>query len=63
MPATTRIVAARCTMTDLRLSFSRPNFGQIRVSSKPMKKITIGSAESVAAEASAIDGAKIKALR
>ena len=50
-------------MTDLRLSFSRPNLGQMRVSSSPMKKMTIGSAESEAAEARAIDGAKTRALR
>ena len=34
-------------------NFSRPNLGQIRVSKSPMKKITMGSTESEAAEAMA----------
>ena len=51
----------RWTMIDLRSSFSRPNLGQINVRSKPMKKMTIGSAESEETEAMAMVGAVIRA--
>ena len=43
------------------LSFSRPNLGQSRVNSRPIKKITIGLAESLIAETNATDGARTNA--
>ena len=61
MPTTTNTVAMRWTRTVLRWSFSRPNLGQINVRSKPMKKMTIGSAESEETEAMAMVGAVIRA--
>ncbi len=63
MPMTTKTVAARCTMMDLRVSFSRPKRGAMRVRMMPMKKMTIGSEESEIAEAMAMDGAKASAPR
>ena len=63
MPITTKTVADKWTRTFLRPSFSRPNLGQMRVSMIPMKKIKIGSTESEAAEASAIDGAMARPPR
>ena len=56
-------MAVRCTITGFLPSFSRPNLGQMRVSNSPMKKITIGSAESEAAEARATAGAVINPMR
>ena len=63
MPRTTKNVAMRWTIMDLRSSFSRPNFGQIRVSKIPRKNITMGSAESEAADAKATVGARIRPAR
>lgn len=63
IPITTRMVAIRCTSTVFLLSFSRPNLGQMSVSTIPMKKITIGSTESEAAEAKATAGAAMSASR
>ncbi len=63
MPMTTRTVAARWTRTVFLSSFSRPNLGQMRVSRIPIKKMTIGSAESEAAEAIATAGAVTRAAR
>ena len=60
---TTNIVAMRCIKITFFCNFSRPNFGQISVSSRPIKKITIGSMESDAAEARARAGAAISAAR
>ena len=63
MPVTTRIVATRCTMTVLRSSFSRPNLGQIKVRTIPIKKIAMGTEESMTAEARATVGAAMRASR
>ena len=63
IPVTTRAVAMKWIIMDLRSSFSRPNLGQMRVNKIPMKKITIGVAESEAAEARAMDGAMVSAAR
>ena len=60
---TTRIVAIKWTMMVFLSSFSRPNFGQIRVSKIPRKNITMGSAESEAADAKATVGARIRPAR
>lgn len=63
MPATTRTVAMMWTKTVFESSFSRPNFGAMRVRMMPMKKITSGSTASEAAEARATDGAARRPAR
>ena len=50
-------------MTLFRFNFSRPKFGQIMDSTIPMKNITIGTAESLVADAMAADGASTRALQ
>ena len=63
MPITTRMVAIKWTRVVRRSSFSRPIFGHIRVSTMPMKKMTIGSVESATTEARATTGARVRAAR
>ena len=63
MPTTTRAVAIRWTMMERASSFSRPKTGRIKVRTRPMKKIMIGSVASAATEARATAGAETSARR
>jgi len=63
MLITTRTVAITWTKTVLLFRVSRPNFGQIRVKTRPIKKMMIGSVESAVAETRATDGAMARAVR
>lgn len=60
---TTMVVAMRWTRTVFLSSFSRPNFGQMRVKTIPMKKMTMGSVASEVTEARATAGARASATR
>ena len=62
MPATTIAVAIRWTETVFLLSFSRPNLGQMRVRTSPIKNITIGSTASDVADTRAVAGARTSAI-
>ncbi len=63
MPTTTSAVAMRWTIMERASSFSRPKMGRMRVRTRPMKKITMGSVASATTEASATAGAETRARR
>ena len=63
IPITIKAIDMKWILTVFLSNSSRPNFGQIRVRTMPMKNIASGSSVSVDAEAMAKVGAVINAPR